>query len=245
MSPRQVFLHLKTLDFLLFSASSASRETPVDNATSWSRSRESCATTNSAARLRLRRANPCVLDTGEMPPLSSTTTPLPLHEQVWEFDRKYRTLAEETRSPPAIAIPQPVLSLLEGDLLPQAPQMYPKLLPMVSTWRQHHDRPEPVNGKLRSTTALSRSAPTEVLLAFLEAHSSLTPSAAQNVRRPWKTEEPRRTAILCFCCFGSQVLRHPHRLPRSAAATSTTTTRILSVIEEGMCLNAAAPPAAP
>ena len=149
------------------------------------------------------------------------------------------------RSPPAIAIPQPVLSLLEGDLLPQAPQMYPKLLPMVSTWRQHHDRPEPVNGRLRSTTALSRSAPTEVLLAFLEAHSSLTPSAAQNVRRPWKTEETRRTAILCFCCFGSQVLRQPHRLPRSAAATSTTTTRILSVIEEGMCLNAAAPPAAP
>ena len=172
-------------------------------------------------------------------------TPLPLHEQVWEFDRKYRTLAEETRSPPAIAIPQPVLSLLEGDLLPQAPRVYPKLLPMVPTWRQHHDRPEPVNGRLRSTTALSRSAPTEVLLAFLEAHSSLTPSAAQNVRRPWKTEEPRRTAILCFCCFGSQVLRQPHRLPRSAAATSTTTTRILSVIEEGMCLNAAAPPAAP
>ena len=64
-----------------------------------------------------------LLDTGD--------TPLPLHEQVWEFDRKYRTLAEETRSPPAIAIPQPVLSLLEGDLLPQAPQMYPKLLPMV------------------------------------------------------------------------------------------------------------------
>ena len=105
--------------------------------------------------------------------------------------------------------------------------------------------PQLLNGRLRSTTALSRSAPTEVLLAFLEAHSSLTPSAAQNVRRPWKTEEPRRTAILCFCCFGSQVLRQPHRLPRSAAATSTTTTRILSVIEEGMCLNAAAPPAAP
>ena len=123
-----------------------------------------------------------LLDTGDMPPPSSTTTPLPLHEQVWEFDRKYRTLAEETRSPPAIAIPQPVLSLLEGDLLPQAPQMYPKLLPMVSTWRQHHDRPEPVNGRLRSTTALSRSAPTEVLLAFLEAHSSLTPSAARTLR---------------------------------------------------------------
>ena len=80
-------------------------------------------------------------------------TPFPLHEQVWEFDRKYRTLAEETRSPPAIAIPQPVLSLLEGDLLPQAPRVYPKLLPMVPTWRQHHDRPEPVNGRLRSTTA--------------------------------------------------------------------------------------------
>ena len=54
---------------------------------------------------------------------------------------------------PAIAIPQPVLSLLEGDLLPQAPRVYPKLLPMVPTWRQHHDRPEPVNGRLRSTTA--------------------------------------------------------------------------------------------
>ena len=78
--------------------------------------------------------------------------------------------------------PQPVLSLLEGDLLPQAPRVYPKLLPMVPTWRQHHDRPEPVNGRLRSTTALSRSAPTEVLLAFLEAHSSLTPSAARTLR---------------------------------------------------------------
>ena len=141
--------------------------------------------------------------------------------------------------------PSPCSHFWKGDLLPQAPRVYPKLLPMVPTWRQHHDRPEPVNGRLRSTTALSRSAPTEVLLAFLEAHSSLTPSAAQNVRRPWKTEETRRTAILCFCCFGSQVLRQPHRLPRSAAATSTTTTRILSVIEEGMCLNAAAPPAAP
>ena len=54
---------------------------------------------------------------------------------------------------PAIAIPQPVLSLLEGDLLPQAPRVYPKLLPMVPTWRQHHDRPEPVNGRLRCTTA--------------------------------------------------------------------------------------------